>query len=99
MNTVLNGNGGNMLQHKKEKLERELCRKRERLHLYLEMEKKILTGSPQSYNIGSRSKTNYSMTPDQIRDAIKTLEDEIAELEGLLSGVKARKVISIIPRF
>ena len=85
--------------NKKEKYRAELEKKQARLKLYLDMEEKMLTGSPQAYSVGSRSKTNYSMSPDQLRAAIKELEEEIEELEGLLSGNKSRKSVSIIPRF
>ena len=85
--------------NKKEKYKAELERKQTRLKLYLDMEEKMLTGSPQAYSVGSRSKTNYSMSPDQLRAAIKELEEEIEELEGLLSGNKSRRSMSIIPRF
>lgn len=85
--------------NKKEKYKAELEQKQARLKLYLDMEVKMLTGSPQAYSVGSRSKTNYSMSPDQLRAAIKELEAEIEELEGLISGNKSRKVVSVIPRF
>ncbi len=84
---------------KRERWQAELDLKRKRLEMYLSMEEKMLTGSPQAYSIGTRSKTNYSMTPDQLRNAIKTLEEEIEELEGLLSGTKSRKCVGVIPRF
>lgn len=77
----------------------ERDKKQERLNLYYEMEAKMLSGSPLSYSLGSRSKTNYSMSPDQVRNAIEQLEKEIQELDGLISGQKSRKVVSIIPRF
>ena len=83
----------------KEKYQEELAQKKERLKLYLDMEVKMLTGSAQSYSLGSRSKTNYSMTPDQVRNAISKLEEEISELEGLISGKKARKCMQVVPRF
>lgn len=85
--------------NKKERYKAELESKQARLKLYLDMEEKMLTGSPQAYSVGSRSKTNYSMSPDQLRSAIKELEAEIEELEGLLSGNKSRKIVSVIPRF
>ena len=84
---------------KREKYKAELADKQARLKLYKDMEVKMLTGSPQAYSVGSRSKTNYSMSPDQLRAAIKELEQEIEELEGLLSGNKSRKSMAIIPRF
>ena len=84
---------------KRERWHAELDLKCKRLEMYLSMEEKMLTGSPQAYSIGTRSKTNYSMTPDQLRNAIKTLKEEIEELEGLLSGTKSRKCVGVIPRF
>lgn len=59
----------------------------------------MLTGSAQSYNLGSRSKTSYNMSLSEIRTAIQRLEEEIEELEGLISGKSSHKVMSIIPRF
>ena len=82
-----------------ERYKAELEDKRERLKLYKDMEKKMLTGGAQAYSVGSRSKTNYSMTSDQVRAAIKELEAEIEELERLISGNKSRKIVSVIPRF
>ena len=59
----------------------------------------MLTDSAQSCSLGSRSKTNYNMSLSEIRTAIQKLEEEIEELEGLLSGSKSRKCVAIIPRF
>lgn len=84
---------------KKERWQTELETKRKRLNLYLDMEEKMLTGSPQAYSIGSRSKTNYSMSPDQLRTAIKQLEEEVEELENLLNGNRSRKCVGVVPRF
>ena len=82
-----------------ERYKKQLLEKQERLQLYKDMELKMLTGSAQSYSLGSRSKTNYNMSLSEIRTAIQKLEDEIEELEGLISGQSSRKVMSIIPRF
>lgn len=85
---------------KRDRWVRSLESKKERLSLYLDMEKKILTGStPQAYSIGSRSKTNYNMSASELKSAIEKLETEIEELEGLLSGEKPRKCVGVIPRF
>ena len=81
-----------------ERYKAELEDKRARLKLYKDMEVKMLTGSAQAYSVGSRSKTNYSMTSDQVRAALKELEKEIEELEGLISGRKSRYIGRIIPR-
>lgn len=83
-----------------EKYKAELARKQTRLENYLAMEEKMLTGStPQAYSIGSRSKTNYSMSLDQLRVAIEKLEKEIRELENLISGKKSLKMRGVVPRF
>ena len=82
-----------------EKYTLELEQKELRLQMYRDMDEKMLNGAAQSYSLGSRSKTNYSMSLDQIRAAIKQLEEEIDELESLISGQNSRKVIRIVPRF
>lgn len=84
---------------KKEKYQAELNRKKARLKLYYDQEEKMLTGGVQSYGIGSRSLARYNTDLAQIRSAIKELEAEIEELEGLLTGNKSRKCVGIIPRF
>ena len=83
----------------KEKYRAELEIKQTRLNLYYKQEEKMLTDGVQSYGVGSRSLTRYNTDLAQIRDAINKLEEEIEELEGLLSGNKSRKCVGIIPRF
>ena len=77
----------------------ELEIKKNRLALYYKQEEKMLTDGVQSYGVGSRSLTRYNTDLAQIREAINKLEEEIEELEGLLSGNKSRKCVGIIPRF
>ena len=84
---------------KTERYKKQLLEKQERLQLYKDMEVKMLTGSAQSYSLGSRSKTNYNMSLSELRSAIQKLEEEINELEGLISGTRSRKCVAIIPRF
>ena len=84
---------------KTERYKKLLQEKQERLLLYKDMEVKMLTGSAQSYSLGSRSKTNYNMSLSELRAAIQKLEEEINELEGLISGTRSRKCVAIIPRF
>ncbi len=84
---------------KKERYKAELERKRARLDLYLAQEEKMLTGGVQSYGIGSRNLARYNTDLGQIRSTIEKLESEIEELEGLITGIKSRKVMSVIPRF
>ena len=77
----------------------ELDIKKTRVALYYKQEEKMLTDGVQSYGIGSRNLTRYNADLADIRKAIKELEDDIKELEGLISGSKSRKVVSVIPRF
>ena len=77
----------------------ELENKKRRLELYYRQEEKMLTDGVQSYGMGSRNLTRYNTDLSQIRAAIEKLEGEIKELEGLISGTKSRKVVSVIPRF
>lgn len=83
----------------KEKLKAELEQKEARLNLYYKREEKMLTDGVQSYGVGSRSLTRYNTDLAQVRDAISKLEEEIKELEGLISGNKSRKCRAVIPRF
>lgn len=84
---------------KKERYKAEIERKQTRLDLYYKQEEKILTGGVQSYGVGSRNLARYNTDLAQVRLAIETLEAEIEELEGLITGNKSRKVVSVIPRF
>ena len=83
----------------KEKIKAELEKKQARLDLYYKREEKMLTDGVQSYGLGSRSLTRYNTDLAQVRDAINKLEEEIEELEGLISGNKSRKCRVVIPRF
>ena len=79
-------------------IEAELTAKRNRLELYLKREAEMLDGGVQSYGIGSRNLARYNTDLSQIRDAIKQLEKEIANLEGALNGQKPRKPVGVVPR-
>lgn len=75
--------------------ENRLKMKKGRLAMYYEAEEAILGGA-QSYTIGSRQLSRASLSA--IQDAIKALEDEVADLEELLSGQKPRRMAAIVPR-
>lgn len=76
----------------------QITAKRERLALYLKREAEMLDGGVQSYGIGSRNLARYNTDLSAIRAAIKELEDEIAELEGVLEGRRPRKAVGVVPR-
>lgn len=79
-------------------IENELATKRDRLALYLKREAEMLDGGVQSYGIGSRNLARYNTDLSTIRTAIKTLEDEIAALEGALNGQSPRKAVGVVIR-
>lgn len=83
----------------KEKYKADLAKKKERLDLYYAQEEKMLSGGVQSYGLGSRNVARYNTDLAQIRAAIKELEAEIEELEGLISGKKSRRCVGVVPRF
>lgn len=83
---------------KRQRIAEELEEKKERRKLYIEQEKKILTGGVQSYGIGSRNLTRYNTELAQIRAAIKELTSEIEELEALLEGEPRRKRVGLVFR-
>ena len=68
-------------------------KKKARLELYYTAEEQIL-GVAQSYTLGSRSLTRANLS--EIKQMIDTLEDEIAELEGLEAGKRPRKAVAAL---
>lgn len=87
-----------MNEQKKQRLEAQLQEKKERLKLYLDRERVMLTGGVQSYGIGTRNLARYNTDLAQIRAVIKELEAEIEELENILSKEPARKRVSLVFR-
>jgi len=82
----------------KEAITADLTSARERLTLYLKRETEMLSGGVQSYGIGSRNLTRYNTDLAAIRDTIKELKQEIAELEAELAGGKPRRAVGVVPR-
>lgn len=79
-------------------IEEKIKAKKERLSSYYAREKEMLNGGVQSYGVGTRNLTRYNTDLSSIRNAIKELEEEIAELEGQLHGRKPRKAFGVVPR-
>lgn len=71
-----------------------LNRATERLNAYYEAEIRVLSG--QAYRMGNKSMTRADL--GEIRAAIATLENHVAELEAQAAGKGRRKVIGVIPR-
>lgn len=82
----------------REEIQKELEALRERLAAYRARELEMLRGGVQSYGIGSRNVSRYSLDLGAIRDTIKDLEQQIAELESLLCGGNVRKAVGVIIR-
>ncbi len=77
----------------------KLKKKKERLELYYEREKLMLSPKGvQSYGIGSKNIERYNTDLAKIQDAIKKLEEEIEELERQLEGKSLRKVVAVVMR-
>lgn len=88
-----------MDKNKRKHYEMQLELKRKRLSAYLLKEERLLNSEAQSYSLGTRSKSKYNVTLEELRKAITQLEDEIKELENILYGTGSRKAVSIIPAF
>ena len=56
----------------------------------------ISSGRVKSYMIDDRQLTNHNL--DELSEEIRTLENEIDELEAQLGGSGRRKAVGVIPR-
>lgn len=84
--------------NRRQEIEEKLAILRERLKAYQARELEMLRGGVQSYGIGSRNVARYSIDLGTLRDTIKALEQEIAELEALLCGGNVRKAVGVVIR-
>ena len=82
----------------REQISRKLKKVNERLELYYEKEKALLSDQGvQSYTIAGRSVSRYQYSSN-IKAQIKELENERDNLENLLNGIRPRKAVGIVPR-
>ena len=82
----------------KEVIREELEETRGRLKMYLAQEKKMLEGGIQAYGIGSRNLQRYQMDLANIQSIIRSLKENIRELETELNGGSTRRALGIVPR-
>ena len=83
----------------KKVIEERIAQTEERLALYLEKEKEILSGGVRAYGIGSRNLERYNADLEAVRKAIEELTDDLDELNGLLdSNTGPRKAVAVLPR-
>lgn len=79
-------------------IQRRLDKINERLELYYEKEKALLSDEGvQSYTIGSRTVSRYQYSTN-IKNQIADLEKQRDELENLLAGIRPRKAVAVVPR-
>ena len=79
-------------------IQRKLDKINERLELYYEKEKALLSDDGvQSYTIGSRTVSRYQYSTN-IKNQIADLERQRDELENLLAGIRPRKAVAVVPR-
>lgn len=82
----------------KEVIREELTETRGRLKMYLDQEQKMLTGGVQAYGLGTRNLQRYQMDLANIQAMIRSLKEQIRELEAELNGGSARRALGIVPR-
>lgn len=72
--------------------------KKQRLGLYYKREAEMLDRGVQSYGMGTRNLARYNTDLNAIQEEIRTLENEIENLEGMLNGKSRRKAVGVIIR-
>ena len=88
-----------MRRRPKEIVRKELEQTRERLALYLEREKEMISkDGVQMYTIGSRNLQRYQTGLGSIQEMIEKLRKRERELEAELAGQSARRALGVVPR-
>lgn len=72
--------------------------KKRRLGLYYKREAEMLDRGVQSYGMGTRNLARYNTDLNAIQEEIRTLENEIENLEGMLDGKSRRKAVGVVIR-
>ena len=72
--------------------------KKQRLELYYKREAEMLDRGVQSYGMGTRNLARYNTDLNAIQEEIRTLENEIENLEGMLNGKGRRKAVGVTIR-
>ena len=72
--------------------------KKQRLELYYKREAEMLDRGVQSYGMGTRNLARYNTDLNASQEEIRTLENEIENLEGMLNGKSRRKAVGVIIR-
>ena len=72
--------------------------KKQRLELYYKREAEMLDRGVQSYGMGTRNLARYNTDLNSIQEEIRTLENEIENLGGMLNGKSRRKAVGVVIR-
>lgn len=87
-----------MRRRPKEVVRKELEQTRERLSMYLDREKDMLSKEGvQMYTIGSRNLQRYQTALADIQTMIEKLRKRERELEAELVGGSARRAVGVVP--
>lgn len=88
-----------MTRRSKETIRRELQITRERLTMYREREKQMISDEGvQAYTIGSRSLQRYQTALADVQKMIDSLSKRERELEAELAGQAPRRALGVVPR-
>ena len=82
----------------KAQITKKIVIKKQRLELYYKREAEMLDRGVQSYGMGTRNLARYNTDLNAIQEEIRTLENEIENLEGMLNGKSRRKAVGVIIR-
>ena len=81
---------------KREVIEKRLEIKTGQLDAAYQAYSELLSGNVQRYVLGSRELTRLDL--EKLGNEIRTLENEVENLEALLKGGSRRKAVAVIPR-
>lgn len=84
------------MKTKRERIERKIEFRETTLDKLYEAYEALVTGGVKMYMIDDRQLTRLDL--DKLAQEIRTLEEELDELEGELNSGKRRRAVGIVPR-
>lgn len=76
-------------------IQKRLAFRKEALELLYDAYRQLSSGGVKSYMIDDRQLTRYDLP--QLYDQIKEMEADVADLEGQLNGLRARRAFGVVP--
>lgn len=80
---------------RKEKIQKRIAFRQRALDKLYDAYEAIASGRVKSYMIDDRQLTNHNL--DELLEEIRTIENEIDEMEARLDGGGRRKAVGVIP--